>query len=172
MEPHFEDGSTVAIVEAGHNGYQRLPSQVVHRRRIVSISGKCWIVLDWLGGTGTFKASSYLHFHPSLRQTQDQAWGDDDGAVVCLSPVAVGEPEILRGLEEPEIQGFYSERFGERLPNSVCRFDREMEEAGFMGYVISKMPVGVNDLRIEGNKIEFVLNDEKGSTPVVWAVAS
>lgn len=55
------DGKT--FVEAAHDGYRRLPSPVIHRRR-VELAGDRLRVTDALEGSGPHQVEIFFHFHP------------------------------------------------------------------------------------------------------------
>jgi hypothetical protein len=53
------------ILDAEHNGYQRLDKPVLHRRQIIFNKAEgYWIVRDVLSGAGSHRFDLYLHFAP------------------------------------------------------------------------------------------------------------
>jgi hypothetical protein len=53
-------------VEGSHNGYQRLPQPVTHRRAIVFFKPHYWLVRDEVIGEGVHQLDRYFHFAPLL----------------------------------------------------------------------------------------------------------
>jgi hypothetical protein len=58
--------STFALFTGSHDGYQRLPDPVVHRRTVVRVPD-CWIVRDRAIGSGRHQLEIFWHFAPGLR---------------------------------------------------------------------------------------------------------
>jgi hypothetical protein len=66
-----DDSGLVKLIEAEHFGYQR-NLDVVHRRAVLIASGKVWIVVDDLRGTGLHSIASQWIFPKAQVESRDQ----------------------------------------------------------------------------------------------------
>ncbi|MFQ5598022.1 MAG: alginate lyase family protein [Nitrospiria bacterium] len=63
---HYWAGSeNFDYAEGSHNGYDRLPEKVIHRRRLVFLKPNYWLVRDELTGVGAHQVDRYFHLAPS-----------------------------------------------------------------------------------------------------------
>ncbi len=61
---HWMTSATIDYVEASHNGYERLPQPVRHRRSALFLKPDYWFVRDEFTGAGTHQLDRYFHFTP------------------------------------------------------------------------------------------------------------
>ena len=130
-----------ALIQAEHDGYRQIGVPVDHRRTAVWHEDRFLLIIDELFGQGTFAAASYLHFHPDSRLQRC----DDSRCTIGTAPAdqvhvaAFGHDsiDVIRGQQKPELQGWYSERFGELQPNPVLALRLRGPGTQRMGYVIS-----------------------------------
>jgi uncharacterized heparinase superfamily protein len=107
---------TATSVSAEHDGYERLPSAVRHRRTI-SMVGRAVVVVDRLSGRGEVSAASFIHLHP-----------DCDPPPVAITTFGADSERW-----EPS---WYSERFGEKRPNRVLVLSKRARLPFTFCYVI------------------------------------
>ncbi|HEX4750163.1 MAG TPA: alginate lyase family protein [Bryobacteraceae bacterium] len=88
------DGET--FVEAAHDGYQRLPNPVIHRRR-VDLGNRQLIITDRIEGSGSHRVELFFHLHPEA------------------SPTVVLDEKLERSL----IASYWHPEFGRSIPNST-----------------------------------------------------
>jgi len=138
VEWRTEEGR--ALFQARHDGYRRLAVPVIHRRIVVWEKAFFWLVIDELTGEGRTKAASHIHLHPDIVPVSE------DGANWCLSGLpfplwihsfGATESFVPRGQVSPFIQGWYSEDFGIRVPNSVVTLFKEAPLPFVFGYAIT-----------------------------------
>ena len=118
------DGA-LPFVAGEHDGYRRLG--VVHTRTIVLLRPDTWIVADLLGGSGTHRVESFLHFHPTVCV---EALGGLIGHIAGLSirgwKVEFADQSYLLaayGAGQFDLrQSWYSERFGGRQSSTALRW--------------------------------------------------
>lgn len=138
---HWRETGRFTILQAAHNGYQRLRPPVRHRRTLLWCRDGFWLVVDDLIGVGSAQANSYLHFHPRLSPlpVDGNSWSLEGAEVpFFVTPFAFAEAICLQGQTGQQIQGWYSERFGERLANHVLVFTTERTLPQRFGYVLSR----------------------------------
>lgn len=120
--------SGVEYAEAEHDGYQRLPHGVIHRRRLLHLPPESWIVVDDFRGSGEHKFDFHYHFPPDIELSALER--DEAGVLVreertgLLMSLVASEPftsaELIRG-ETGRIGGWASHGYGEKHPCSTLR---------------------------------------------------
>jgi hypothetical protein len=119
------------FVDGSHDGYERLPRPVNHRRQIFFAKPEYWIIIDLLTGQGHHRFDWYFHTIPGTNAEYAQqtgAWhierSDTSGLVIL--PVTKGETkaELITGASEP-IQGWTSLFSGEKQPAPALRCRQE-----------------------------------------------
>jgi len=111
----------IDYVEGEHDGYERLPGGVIHRRRILRVAPESWIVVDDLRGSGEHRFDFHYHFAPDVEVAGLEQ--DDIGVLVraeraglLLRMVAdrpMASAELLRGETAP-IGAWASNGYGEK----------------------------------------------------------
>ena len=111
----------VGYIEGEHDGYLRLPQGVIHRRRILCMPRKRWIVVDDFRGSGEHKFDLNYHFG----QAVDVADMERDEGGIRLRARQAGllvrlvasqlfvSAELVRGATSP-IEGWASSEYGEK----------------------------------------------------------
>lgn len=115
------------VLEAVHDGYQRLTDPVTHRRRIAfDKSLRCIHIEDTLDMSGTHLVELHFHCHEasSLRRDDNGYLLELDGLTlpIQLPDVAGAEVQVCRGQMNPPL-GWVSRRFDVRIaaPTLVWR---------------------------------------------------
>lgn len=120
----FDDTEGAWHVEAWHNGYEAA-SGARHIRRYEALSGNGFRIIDTLSGhTGQLPVEVGFLIHPDLTVLADQGhWviGDGNGALVSIIHESPLQGVLQRGSDDP-IRGWYSPRFGEKIPASRLAF--------------------------------------------------
>ena len=93
-------GSVVQRFVGSHQGFQRLPDPVVHRRSVYFVRGEYWVIVDTILAAGTHEVTA--HFHAALGSrvtsvTPRSAWIDTSCANARgrLFFAAAGDAEAL-----------------------------------------------------------------------------
>ena len=113
---HCSLGGEIEFLDGEHEGYTRLHSPVVHRRRVVAVEGKFFLIFDELIGAGSHDLDLLFHFAPGSLRREDDGWnlleigGRDRLAVKILTQNPCSERTVV-GDEDP-IQGWYSRSYG------------------------------------------------------------
>ncbi|MEA2571413.1 MAG: hypothetical protein QOI24_3414 [Acidobacteriota bacterium] len=96
-----------SVIQGEHDGYTRLRPSAIHRRTIAHLRGVAIVVIDEVTGSGGTRAESRIHLHPDAQ----------------LSTTRL----LIAGARLSEGEGWYSERFGERVANRVLTLTAEGE---------------------------------------------
>ncbi len=106
--------------EGEHEGYQRLPGRITHRRAVARIGDRAWLVVDDVLGTGrsTIRAFWHLLDAPWTSETHRLCLDTASGPVALsfLTPGASSTLHVARGEEGRQPLGWESQRYGERVP--------------------------------------------------------
>ena len=109
------------VVTGEHDGYERLPHPVRHRRTVVSAAGEYWVCIDVLEGRGTHQAEFLWHLAPGLDVTVDGTrafaapTGSSHGVLIVAAGFASAASRVVAGATDP-IQGWHSDDYGEKRP--------------------------------------------------------
>jgi heparinase II/III-like protein len=111
------------LADAEHDAYLDRPDPVTHRRRILFIKPRGWIVIDDLSGAAFHHAELRYQFAP-LPVTRDRSgWIRAQGAehhgllVRAFATMPLGT-DLCEGVLNPK-QGWYSSDYGQRQPAPV-----------------------------------------------------
>jgi len=121
----FMEVPSLVVVESEHDGYERLPERVRHRRKFVWLDGAGIAVIDELSGRGTVTATSRIHLHPACRRD-------------CLAI------EHFGGAEAAWSESWYSERFGDIQRNDVLSLTLRAELPFAFGYVATRQAPAIS----------------------------
>jgi uncharacterized heparinase superfamily protein len=161
-------GDDWVLYQGSHDGYTRLRPPVVHRRTIAWVSDRFWLVVDELSGSGQACAASHIHFHPaySLQESEPALWQVlGDGLPAWIR--AAGHQRISVRSEKlmPHRQGWYSDRFGHIVPNTVLSLECVSPLPFCLAYAIFKYSAGGLKLAASaGEKIVSVSHEQRGWT--------
>lgn len=131
----------VVTVQASHDGYLRLRARVWHRRTLHWQKGEFWLIWDELEGRGKFQGLSHLHLRTELElQASSAAVWRIVGSSQRLWISATGHDSssLIQGQMAPEVQGWYSECFGQRQPNPVLTLRVSGTGRVGFGYLIAR----------------------------------
>ena len=114
------------FAEATHEGYARLPQPVRHRRRVLFVKPRGWVVVDDLTGEGQHAIELRFHFSPRAVRLVAPGWVRAEGSGrrgLWLRTIAPGDlaAEIREGQRVP-IDGWVSPGYGVRQPAPVVIF--------------------------------------------------
>jgi hypothetical protein len=116
-----------AYLEGEHDGYRRLGTDVIHRRRILAVGSEYWLIVDEILGRGHHEATWHHHLAPGLEISPADLGGTEGliihrehGPLAGLAVALSREPSlrVVEGQEHPP-QGWVSSRYGEKQPAPV-----------------------------------------------------
>jgi hypothetical protein len=104
------------FVDGAHDGYQRLPGAITHRRQIFFFKPHYFIVLDQVTGSGAPRCDVYFHLPAEAETELEAATGlvrirAQGGRGLLICPAWPFTTEIVSGQEQP-IQGWVSRYSG------------------------------------------------------------
>jgi hypothetical protein len=162
----------IDYVDGEHDGLMSLKQQLTHRRRVLFIRPRYWLVVDQLCGQGEHDYDFLYHFPPdaSLFVFGDESRGEVecranvDGPALQISMFASGpvRTEAICGQTDP-IQGWTSDGDGLRKPAPVLKvMMRSFAPATMMSFLATGEPGVARRLRCSaGNAIAAMVQDDK-----------
>ena len=108
-----QDG--VVAFTGSQDGFAHLASnlRLQHRRRVLCLPGRFWIVCDELLGSGEHTVESFIHFHPdaviegSCHDRLAFRAARSLGASAQIVTTGAHEVRVARGIDDPEPFGWY-----------------------------------------------------------------
>jgi len=171
----WKTSPTIDVAEAEHTAYGQLTHPVGHRRRVLWVKPRFWVIVDELEGSGEHEVELRFQFAPLEVTVAPDLWARARGARghgLLLRPFAKARltAEVLAGVPSP-IQGWVSPDYGlrraaptlvysavvTRLPLRIATLLYPVEQP-----LASPPPVvtltgasGVEALLIDGERIEL-----------------
>jgi len=113
----------VDFADAEHDAYGRLADPVTHRRRVVFVKPRFWVIVDDLDGAAEHRVEARFQFAPVEVVLEATGWArarGTDGRGLWLQAFATAplKTEVLEGELAP-IQGWISPDYGRRQPAPV-----------------------------------------------------
>lgn len=107
------------FADAEHDAYGRLADPVRHRRRVLFVKPRYWVLLDDLEGGETHRIELRFQFGPLDVRLEEGAWAratwGGRGLLLCAFASAPLQVRLARGAEDPA-EGWVSPDYGQRLP--------------------------------------------------------
>ncbi len=143
------------------SGYHGIEGEASHTRAVVHVKEGFWIVADRIATDRPRAITALWHFHPDCHVLLDgnAAITDDPGQgnlrLVPGTPLA-WDTELVAGRETPEIQGWYSPRYGEKVPASTAVYRCRIEGSTAFAWLLvpAKGTVPPARLRVEAREAE------------------
>jgi uncharacterized heparinase superfamily protein len=157
-----QDG--VVAFTGSQDGFAHLASnlRLQHRRRVLCMPGRFWIVCDELLGSGEHTVESFIHFHPesvieaSCHDRLAFRAARSLGASVQIVTAGTHEVRVARGIDDPEPFGWYRSGLGAPVAAPALT----LAAAGRLPLVIGYAIIPRNDerasLRLEHDAFRLV----------------
>jgi hypothetical protein len=108
------------LADADHGAYGRLPFPVHHRRRVVFVKARYWVVADDLGGTGEHRVELRFQFAPLDVEVIGSNWArarSSSGRGLLLRSFGVSQLELgVHVGETNPPRGWVSPDYGQKVP--------------------------------------------------------
>jgi hypothetical protein len=110
------------FADAEHDAYGRLPDPVRHRRRVLFVKPRYWVLLDDIEGAEPHRIELRFQFGPLVVGLEPGPWARATAAGRGLLVRAIAnaplEARLRRGSKHP-IEGWVSPNYGQRRPAPV-----------------------------------------------------
>ncbi|HEY1771777.1 MAG TPA: alginate lyase family protein [Gammaproteobacteria bacterium] len=162
--------------DAEHHAYRRLKDPVTHRRRVLFIKSRYWVVVDDLQATDVHQVDLMFQFAPTSLRIGTDGWArslDADGRGLCLRTFSTTplQAEIHQGEVEP-IRGWISPDYGLRVPapqlsySAVTRLPLRVVTLLLIRDGEAQALPDVTQVHDEGGRISLVLDDGRETVRV------
>lgn len=123
---HWSSTPSFDYADAQHGAYRRLKDPVTHRRRVLFVKSRYWVVVDDLDGAEVHQVDINFQFAPTRLWLGSDGWArsqDEQGRGLCLRTFSVTplHAEIHKGAVEP-IRGWISPDYGLRVPAPLLNY--------------------------------------------------
>ncbi|MDO8909384.1 MAG: alginate lyase family protein [Pseudohongiella sp.] len=110
----------MSLVDASHDAWSNLPDPVTHRRRIIFVRRRYWVLIDDLCAKQSHKFDLNFQFSPIEISLENESWVRAKGAsgsclMMHISANSKLKYAISSGQENPP-RGWISENYGQRIP--------------------------------------------------------
>ncbi|MCF8023149.1 MAG: heparinase II/III family protein [Clostridiales bacterium] len=144
-------GKYVHWIQGGHTGYKRLPDPVIHRRGVLNVLDEYSVVLDGFAAKDKHKYDFLFHFPPGKARIDENQciYSKNDFANLIIYPAHKKnmQYEIVKGQENPSIQGWVSYNYGVCEPAPVFQCMTYAHGEWCTGFVL--FPVKKDDKKPE-----------------------
>ncbi len=114
-----------SLAEAEHDAWGTLADPLIHRRRVLFVDSRYWLIIDDLGGDARHRIDLRYQFAPMPVEAEDHGWVRARARSSALLVKAFAnvplETTIVRGQLQP-IAGWYSPDYGQKQPAPVLSF--------------------------------------------------
>ncbi|TLY22005.1 MAG: hypothetical protein E6K68_04425 [Nitrospirae bacterium] len=123
--------STEALdwADADHDAYRTIPDPVVHRRRVLFVKARYWVVVDDLDGAANHQVEVRFQFAPLTVRMDPSGWvrvlGDQGHGLLIRAFATVPLKTTLHEGHLAPIQGWYSPDYGQRRPAPALEYSTE-----------------------------------------------
>jgi hypothetical protein len=122
----WESNDSCDFADASHDAYSRLDDPVLHRRRVLFVKPRYWVIVDDLSGRLEHEVEIRFQFAPRVVQIHRERWAvmcSRRGASVWLAPFArvALVARVAEGGLDP-IEGWVSTHYGRRQPAPAVVF--------------------------------------------------
>ena len=123
------------------SGYSGVPGKATHTRAVLYVKDKFWVVVDHLGTDRPRQIQALWHYAPSCKVAVE-------GTSVTSMDLAEGNLRIIpveqdswditlvKGQEQPHIQGWYSADYGLKVPNTTAIYTQAITKPTTFAWVL------------------------------------
>ncbi len=130
-----------------------LEGECRHMRQLFYVRGDMWIVIDRITTDRPRKIEALWHFHPDCKVIQEGEIISTDNEYGNLQIIPVGNQNwsinFVKGQEEPEIQGWYSEEYNKYEPNTVAIYSANVKGESKFIWVLFPSEKPTKDIKAE-----------------------
>lgn len=131
------------------NGYEGVNGRVEHSRAVLYVKDKMWIVVDRIHTDQPRQLQTLWHYSPEcLVEIEKGTTVSTNPAAGNLRIIPVGKimkAEIVKGLTEPVIQGWYSGEYGKKEPSPTVIYKSDIAKTTTFAWIllpaIGKVPM-------------------------------
>jgi hypothetical protein len=131
---HFKISDKFDFASGSFDRFKSIEGESQHLRSVLYVRGKFWVVVDRINTDRPRKIEALWHWHPdcnvSIQNNKIVATQHKYGN---LQIIPVGYPSwsvgLVKGQDEPQIQGWYSREYNEYKPNTASIYSTEIKKS-------------------------------------------
>jgi hypothetical protein len=154
-----------------------LEGKCEHTRRLFYARGDLWVVVDQITTDRPRKIEALWHWHPDCKVVVDGEIISTQNEKGNLQVIPVGNQKwnikMVKGQEEPEIQGWYSEEYNKYEPNVASIYSTKIESDSKFVWVLfpsEKVDSGIEAEIISDTQEKLKVKVYNNQTNDVWHV--
>ena len=129
---------------ASMDRFKGIAGEIKHIRSVAYVRGEFWIVVDRIVTDSSRTVETLWHWHPENNVVQDRMIVKTENSHGNLAVIPLGKRkfnlELIKGQENPEIQGWYSPEYNIFGPNTASIYRTEI--SGSTNFVWLLLPSG------------------------------
>ncbi|MCB0665051.1 MAG: alginate lyase family protein [Saprospiraceae bacterium] len=146
------------------DGYEQVEGNIRHRRSVIYLKNKFWVVFDQLKTDRPREIQALWHFHPDhpvVIKENSVLTENSTGPNLQIIPAGdlSWQTEIIRGQESPTRQGWYSADYGAKVPNPTAQYSATITQAACFAWLIvpsaNVLPMSQIQMKEKSNSIEI-----------------
>ncbi|MBN1348217.1 alginate lyase family protein [candidate division KSB1 bacterium] len=153
------------------NGFLNIDSPVTHTRAVLYVRYRFWIVVDRIESETPKNIQAIWNYHPHCAvQIENQSvTSADTGAgnlrIIPVSPLN-WNIKLVRGQTEPEILGWWSERYNVKEPCTTAVYQSRIDSTQIFAWVLLPAKGDVPRIRVQlvsahSDAMELFIHDEQ-----------
>lgn len=141
------------------SGYENVEGKTDHTRSVLYLHDQFWIVLDQIEIDQPQDIQILWHFAPNfeIKMTGSDALASNNSKInFSISPITKMDwkTEIVEGREKPTIQGWYSENYGEKVPNSTLIYSTNISRSISFAWLLIAVNDEVPNVEVASDEID------------------
>jgi len=114
------------------NQYEGLEGTSKHTRALLYVRDEFWVVVDKIETDRPRNIKSLWHWHPQCdvqKLENNKIVGRHSGGQLTITPVGdnQGKVDFISGQETPKIQGWYSKKYNQYVPNTASIYSTDID---------------------------------------------
>lgn len=123
------------------DGYVGVEGRAVHTRVVAYLRGRYWLVVDRLDTDRPRRVEALWHFHPdctTVVEGESVASADEGKGNIRIVPLSdvPWEVDVVAGRGEPDIQGWWSRCYNEKVPSPCAVYSGSIEKTAVFAWLL------------------------------------
>lgn len=146
----FSENADQFLVNAMHDGYERLEEPVRHKRDILFFDNRCFLIKDSFVGKGVHEFEINFHLHPNVDLIKQNSWWQikNEDTKIYIRLIESGDFVTICGSKDP-IHGWYSPSYGTRFKCNVmsCKKKGSPREISFVTAICTEALIDMKKIQ-------------------------
>lgn len=143
----------------------KVKGKAEHTRNVLYVPQFAWIVIDTIDTDMPRQIDTLWHFHPdcSVETNGNKVFTNDDGqGNLMIAPAKEYgiDLAVVKGQQPPDVQGWYSESSGVKVPNNVAIYSGKIEQSSTFVWILAPNSGKFEDTSVD---CEYTLDRQRGT---------